>query len=62
MSADQLVFLISGTAVGADVALIAHFGEQLWDDFQDRRTIRRHTKALDALTARTTPAADGGAR
>lgn len=52
MNTDQLVFLIAGIAIGFDVALLARFGEQIWDDFQDRRVVRRHTKALDALEAR----------
>ena len=53
MTSNELVFLLDGIAVGFNAALVVHYGGKIWDDFQDRRAIRRHTKRLDEREALT---------
>lgn len=59
MTADHLVILFDGIALGFDACLLLVLGGRIWDDYRDRRAIRQVTAAadarqdrLDALTAR----------
>lgn len=52
MTTDQFVFLIAGITIGFDTALLVHFGGRIWDDYQDRRAIRRATATAEAREAR----------
>lgn len=48
MSTDQITIVIDGIVMGVDVTLLVHFGGRIWDDYQERRVIRRHAAAADA--------------
>jgi hypothetical protein len=50
VTTDQLVILADGIVLGFDLALLIHFGGQIWDDFQGRRLLRRRAAGVDALT------------
>lgn len=52
MTADHLVILADGFALGFDAAVLLHFGGRIWDDHKDRRALARATAALDARQAR----------
>jgi hypothetical protein len=52
VTTDHIVILCDGFALGFDACLLAVFAGRIWDDYQDRRVIRRHTWDLDARQAR----------
>jgi hypothetical protein len=52
VNAQQFVILADGIVIGADACLLVHFGGRIWDDFQDRRAVRRATAKADAAEAR----------
>lgn len=52
MTTDHIVILVNGFALGFDACLLAVFGRQVWDDYQDRRVIRRYSRGIDGRQAR----------
>lgn len=52
MTTDRIVILADGFALGFDACLLFVFAGRIWDDYQDRRTVRQHTRDLDARQAR----------
>jgi hypothetical protein len=52
VSPNQTLFLADGIVIGVDTCLLVHFGGRIWDDFQDRRAVRRANTRADAVEAR----------
>jgi hypothetical protein len=52
MTGDDLILLADGVAIGVDACLLVHFGGRIWDDFQDRRLLRRAAAKADAIQDR----------
>lgn len=60
MNTDHIVLLVDGFALGIDTALLVHFGGRIWDDYRDRRAVRRATTKADAIEARVDALTAGG--